>query len=93
MSSSQVDDEMEQLKQNDTLKKLLLRLEDNNNDGEKIYPITEQNSYKPILQKKIALSTGEMFTLDFYRNVAVFSSTLPQVKRPSKYKIIKFYYL
>jgi len=80
MSSSQVDDEMEQLKQNDTLIKLLLRLEDNNDDGGEIYPKTEQNSNKPILQKKIALSTGEMFTLDFYRNVAVFSSTLPQVK-------------
>ena len=96
MATSNID-EIEQLQQNETLKNLLLRVDDDAIDqleqnerlrnlllnGDEMYPMLT-HLQEPIFQKKITLSIGEMFTLDFYRNAAVLRSELPEVKQISK---------
>ena len=96
MATSNID-EIEQLQQNETLKNLLLRVDDDAIDqleqnerlrnlllnGDEMYPMLT-HLQEPIFQKQITLSIGEMFTLDFYRNAAVFRSELPEVKQISK---------
>ena len=82
------DDAIDQLQQNETLLNLLRRIDDENlteddNNGEEMYPIIT-HLQEPIFQKKITLSIGEVFTLDFYRNAAVFRSELPEVNQFSK---------
>ena len=81
---------IDQNQQNETLTNLLLRMDENDkilieddNNGEEIYPIII-HLQEPIFQKNITLSIGEVFTLDFYRNAAVFRSELPEVKNFSK---------
>ena len=81
------DDAIDQHQQNETLTNLLLRIDEidknlieDDNNGEEIYPIIT-HLQEPIFQKKITLSIGEVFTLDFYRNAAVFRSELPEVKQ------------
>jgi hypothetical protein len=89
------DDAIDQHQQNDSLTNLLLRkdeIDDKNltkddNNGEEMYPIIT-HLQEPIFQNKITLSIGEVFTLDFYSNAAVFRSELPEVKQFSKNRII-----
>jgi hypothetical protein len=89
------DDAIDQHQQNETLTNLLLRIDEiddknltqDDNNGEEMYPIIT-HLQEPIFQNKITLSIGEVFTLDFYRNAAVFRSELPEVKQFSKDIII-----
>ena len=81
---------IDQNQQNETLTNLLLRMDENDkilieddNNGEEIFPIIT-HLQEPIFQKNITLSIGEVFTLDFYRNAAVFRSELPKVKNFAK---------
>ena len=82
---------IDQNQQNEkTLTNLLLRIDEidknlieDDNNGEEIFPIIT-HLQEPIFQKNITLSIGEVFTLDFYRNAAVFRSELPEEKNFSK---------